>query len=200
MEEQKLEIKIKDRPLAFTDIETTGVEPVKYKKLWYWPSQKHPIEWHEIIEIGLVLVDQKNHEIISKLDVKIKPARPERMTESALKVTGYDIASWQDAVSLAQAMTRYGEMTKGAIFCAHNVTFDWSFIDLAFQKTGVKNLMDYHRVDMFTMAWDKLNNKLERFSQKTINEFLGVPPEPMPHRAINGAMAAYQNYQKLISL
>ncbi len=34
------EIKIKDRPLAFTDTETTGLEPVKYKNLWYWPSKK----------------------------------------------------------------------------------------------------------------------------------------------------------------
>ena len=186
--------------MAFTDIETTGIEPVKYKKLWYWPWPKHPIEWHEIIEIGLILVDQKNLEIINKLDVKIKPRHPERMTEAVLKVNGYDPNLWQDATSIAEAMTSYGELTKEAIFCAHNMTFDWSFIELAFQKTGVKNLMDYHRVDLFTMAWLKLNNKLERFSQKTVNEFLGIPPEPMPHRAVNGAMAAYQNYKKLISL
>ncbi len=195
-----MEIKIKDRPLAFTDIETTGVEPVKYKNFWCLPWQKQPTQWHEIIEIGLVLVDQKNLEILSKLDVKIKPAHPERMTESALKVTGYDAFAWRDAVSLAEAMTRYGEMTKDAIFCAHNVTFDWSFIDLAFQKTDIQNLMDYHRIDLFTMAWVKLNNKLERFSQRTVNEFLGIPPEPLPHRAINGATAAYENYKKLISL
>lgn len=192
------EIKIKERPLAFTDIETTGVEPLKYKILWYRPWQKQPIEWHEIIEIGLVLVDQKNLKIINKLDIKIKPTHPERMTESVLKINGYDPNLWQDAVSITEAMTRYGAMTKDAIFCAHNMTFDWSFIDLAFQKTGVKNLMDYHRVDLFTMAWTKLNNKLERFSQKTVNEFLGISPEPMPHRAVNGAMAAYENYKKLI--
>lgn len=192
------EIKIKERPLAFTDIETTGVEPVKYKNLWYRPWQKQPIEWHEIIEIGLILVDQKNLEILSKLDVKIKPAHLERMTESVLKINGYNPNLWQDAISITEAMTRYGEMTKDAIFCAHNMTFDWSFIDLAFQKTGVSNLMDYHRVDLFTMAWIKLNNKLERFSQKTVNEFLDIPPEPTPHRAINGAMAAYENYKKLI--
>lgn len=200
MEEVKLEIKIKDRPLAFTDIETTGVEPVRYQRFWRSPWLKQPIEWHEIIEIGLILVNQKNLEILSKLDVKIKPIHPERMTEAVLRVTGYDPNLWKNAVSLLEAMSQYGELTKNAIFCAHNVTFDWSFIELAFQKTGVSNLMDYHRVDLFTMAWMKLNNKLERFSQKTVNEFLGILPEPTPHRAINGALAAYENYKKLISI
>ena len=100
--EQKM--KIKDRPLAFPDLETNGVEPLRYKRRWYWPWSKYPVEWHEIIEIGLLLVDQKTLQIINKLDVKIKPAYPERMTEIVLKVNGYSSNIWKDAISLSEAM------------------------------------------------------------------------------------------------
>lgn len=177
-------MKMLERPIAITDVETTGLDSTI----------------QEIVEVGLVLVNQQTLEIIETLDVKVQPEHLETATEFALKLNGYNATDWQNALTLQVAMSLYGEKTKDAIFCAHNVTFDWSFILEAFKKTGVKNLMDYHRVDLFTMAWMKLRNSgLEKFNLNKIAKHLGIPEEPMPHRAINGTMVAYEIYKRLVS-
>ena len=177
-------MKILERPIAITDVETTGLDEII----------------QEIIEVGLVLVNQQTFEIIDTLDVKVWPEHLETATEFALKLNGYNAANWQNALTLQTAMVLYSKKTKDAIFCAHNVTFDWSFILEAFKKTGVKNSMDYHRVDLFTMAWMKLRNSgLEKFNMNEVAKYLGIPEEPIPHRAINGSMTAYEIYKRLVS-
>ena len=176
-------MKILERPIAITDVETTGLDPAS----------------QEIIEIGLVLINQQTLEIVDTLDVKVQPEHLETATEFALKLNGYNVADWQGALTLQEAMTLYGEKTKDAVLCAHNVTFDWSFILEAFKKTRVKNSMDYHRIDLFTMAWMKLRNSgLEKLNLNEVAKHLGIPEEPMPHRAIHGTMTAYEIYKRLV--
>ena len=176
-------MKILERPIAITDVETTGLDPTI----------------HEIVEVGLFVINQQTLEVLDTFDVKVRPEHIETADEFALKLNGYNDADWQNALTLQEAMTLYGEKTKDAIFCAHNVTFDWSFILKAFKETGIKNLMDYHRVDLFTMAWMKLKNSgLEKFNLNKVAEHLRIPEEPMPHRAINGAMTAYEIYKRLV--
>lgn len=177
-------MKILERPIAITDVETTGLDPAT----------------QEIVEIGLVVVNQQTLEILDTLDIKVHPEHLETATEFALKLNGYNKPDWQNALTLQAAISLYGDKTKGAIFCAHNVTFDWSFISEAFKKTGVKDQMDYHRIDLFTMAWMKFRTSgLEKFNMNEVAKYLGIPEEPMPHRAINGTMTAYEVYKRLVS-
>ena len=172
------------RFVAITDIEASGLD----------------VAVHEIIEIGLVLVDQKTFEIIDTLDIKVRPEHLETASEFSLQLNGYNEKEWQNALSLQEAMVQYSEKTKDAVFCSQNITFDWSFISAAFKKAGTKDLMDYHRIDLFTMAWLKLKNSgLESFHLKDVARYLGVLEEPMPHRAMNGARTAYEIFKKLIS-
>ena len=121
-------IEIYKRPIAITDVETTGLDPQK----------------HEIVEIGLVLIDQETGEVID--------------------------------------------------------TFDWSFILEAFKKAGQKNTLDYHRLDLFTLIWTKTrDSKIESFNLNRVAQFLGLPEEPLPHRAINGARTAHEIFKKIIN-
>jgi DNA polymerase III alpha subunit (gram-positive type) len=174
----------KDRPLAITDLEMTGLD--------------HSV--HEIIEMGLVVADSKNCRIIDKLDVKVKPEHPETADATALAVNGYKAEDWNGALTLKEAMELFAAKTKDAIFCAHNVTFDWAFMHEAFKKTGVRNQMDYHRIDLLSLAWAKLkDSELRTFRLNGIAKFLGITEEPNPHRAINGAMTAYEVYKQLFS-
>lgn len=171
------------RTIAITDIETTGLDPMA----------------HEIIEIGLFVVDQKTLSVVDRLDVKVRPEHIETAQREALKVNGYRAEDWSGAVSLKEAMTLFGEKTRGAIFCAHNVTFDWFFVHEAFRKTGVKSELDYHRIDLFTLAWAKLRKEgLEHFTMNAVAKYLGIPEESSPHRAMNGAMLACEVYKKLM--
>jgi DNA polymerase-3 subunit epsilon len=179
----KNEIRFADRPLAFTDVESTGLFADR----------------HETIDIGLVLADQRTLEIIDRADLRVKPEHIETASPRALEINGYNQRDWADAMSLGEAMAVYGPATQGAVFAAWNVTLDWSFIAAGFRKTGVENLMDYHRIDLWTLAWSKLKDTgLASFSMKDVAPFLGIPEEPSPHRGVNGAMCAYEVYRKLM--
>jgi DNA polymerase III epsilon subunit-like protein len=96
-------------------------------------------------------------------------------------------------------MKIFSGKTKDAVFLSFNVSFDWAFVKAAFRTTGVPNLMDYHRIDILTLAWAFGGDKLKKFNLKSVAEFFGVQPEPDPHRAINGAETALAILKKLKS-
>ncbi|MES2213458.1 MAG: 3'-5' exonuclease [Patescibacteria group bacterium] len=152
---------------------------------------------HEILEIGLVVFDQNTFEILDTLNVKVKSEHIENAVSAALERNGYSEVDWKDAVSLAEAVKIYAEKTKGAIFCAFNTTFDWGFMNEAFRKTKVKDEMDYHRLDLLSIAWERGLKRQESWSLKKTCEIFDVPPEPDPHSTLNGAMVAYELFKKL---
>jgi len=185
-----------DRPLAFTDLEMTGLEPIRFVNGNLQP-------WHEICEIGLVLADQRTLEILDTLDIRVKIEHINRADPKALEVNGYRKEDWSDAVTLQQAMATYNQKVTGAVFAAHNVTYDWGFIELAYKLTGITASMDYHRIDLLTFAKATLEAKgyeLDKYRLSRLAEFVGLHPEPLPHRAINGAMSAYQVYKAIRDL
>jgi DNA polymerase III epsilon subunit-like protein len=176
---------LSSRSIAITDIEATGLDPKS----------------HEIIEIGLLVIDQQSFQVIDTLNVKIKPERIETASQESLAVNGYKESDWQEAITLNEAMRLYSDKTKEAVFCAHNITFDWSFINEAFCQTSVANQMDYHRLDLLTMAWTTLANEGVRFfNLNKLASYLSISEEPAPHRAINGARTAYEVFKKLVAM
>lgn len=151
------------RPLAITDVETTGLD----------------FRRHEIIEIGLVLVDQESFKIKDTLDVKVIPTHVETASPTSSLVNGLRPGHYEGAISLAEAMAQYSAKTRGAVFASWNITFDWQFIEEAFQLTGVADGMDYHRVDIPSIVWAKLRaSGLEKFRLSEVCKFLGIEPEP----------------------
>ncbi|MDP3800377.1 MAG: 3'-5' exonuclease [bacterium] len=171
------------RPLAITDVETTGFDA----------------DIHEIIEIGLVLVDQQTLKIKDEWHIKVKPRHLRTAAEKALKVAGFNKLDWLHAVTLKEAIEIYSKKTKNAIFVAQNSFFDWSFLSQAFKETGVEDHLDYHRVDLFTLGWAKAHQLkgLKKFTLKEMCEYFKIEPEPIPHRAPNGAKKAYEVLKKI---
>lgn len=174
---------LSERPIAMTDLETTG----------------DVFGEHEIIEIGLVLFDQKTFKIINTLNIKVKPEHIENAIPKARERNGYNKENWKEAFSLNEAIKMFAEKTKDSVFCSYNVSFDWGFMNEAFRKTKIKNEMDYHRLDLMTLAWEKGMKKQGGWSLKNSCEFFGIKPEPEIHTAINGAMTAYELFKKLES-
>jgi DNA polymerase-3 subunit epsilon len=173
-----------DRPLAITDVETTGTDE----------------RIHEIIEIGLVLVDQKTLEIIEEWETKIKPMNIQSATEVALKINGYNEKEWENAPSIIEALETYSAKTRDTMFCAHNNIFDWNFLTASHRRTHVPQNECKHKVDLLTLGWEKVRNypEIQKLGLKEICLFLGIEPEPDPHRALNGARKEYEVLRKLI--
>lgn len=171
--------------IALTDLETTGLNPAI----------------HEIIEIGCVVFDSETFHISDSFNLKVKPITPWTGTDEAFAVNGYDPAEWQDALPLAIALEYYRKHTEGAMFCAHNMIFDWQFLQAASKKTGVPLDFDYHKLDLLSMAYARIpHHKMMGWSLKTICSYLRIQPEPKLHRALQGAMKEYEVYCKLISM
>lgn len=168
--------------IALIDLETTGLD----NKI------------HEIIELGFIVFDSDTCEIKHKFNFKIKPEHIETASIEALKINGYDIEEWNNAITINQALIFLTKATQDCTFMSHNVTFDWGFIDEAFKKQDIKNPYPYHKLDLLSMAFIKIpHSKVKSWSLKTIATYLGVELEPKIHRAINGAECAYQCYKKL---
>ncbi|MCR4306655.1 MAG: exonuclease domain-containing protein, partial [Candidatus Yonathbacteria bacterium] len=97
---------MKERNLAFIDLETTGLELKK----------------HEIIEIGCIVARQIPREssetggayleIIEEFEIKVKPEHIETADPVGLEINGYREDDWKDAVTLPEAMRIVAEKTK----------------------------------------------------------------------------------------
>ncbi len=185
-------VKLLDRPLAITDVETTGLDAAK----------------DSIIEIGLVLVRQPTLEIINELEVKVRLERPELMSDGARAVNGYSEEAWQDALPLAEAIRRYDASVHNAtvvladaLFSAHNPRFDHTFIETAYRELGLDRKFHYQSLDSFSVAWPAvIVRQLEDVHLNTICRMLGIPEEPKPHRAINGARCVHAVLKRMVEV
>ncbi len=175
-----------DRPWAITDVETLGLN----------------FRIYDIVDFALLLIDPKTLELIHLMDFKVKPKLPEVFDPESVAINGYNEADWREADDLDSVMKLYSKLTEGAIFVSHNVTFDYGFVDEAFAKTGVPNLMDYHRLDLFSLAWAKKSSMpgLDKLNMWALCDHFGIPKEPSPHRAINGAMCELEVLKRLMAL
>ena len=174
-----------ERNLAITDVETTGLD-------WHV---------HEILEIGVLIVDQNTFEVLDEFETKVRPEHIETADERSLEIAGYSDIDWEGALPIKEAMRRYADKVEGCIFLAHPMTVDFSFIDLSFNKSGVPNPMHYHQLDLFSMAW-ALKKEDERLPKVTLHEltkYFDLPSEPTPHRALNGARLALEILKRLVA-
>ncbi len=175
---------VTERLLAFSDFKTTGPDSTL----------------HEILEIGLVVVDPKTFRTTDHLSEKVRPEHLETAMPRALAQVCYNEFDWQGACLPEDALRHYAEKTKGAILCVSNRASNL-FLQAAFSKTGVQNEMCLNSLDFWTMAWIKLHRAgLAKFTLGEVAQYFGIPKEPRPHRALQGALDLFEIYKRLTAL
>jgi DNA polymerase III epsilon subunit family exonuclease len=169
---------------AFIDAEMTGLSILE----------------HEIIEIGAVITTP-DLKIIEEFEVKIKPVHILTADKTSLKVSNYDPDLWENAVALKEAMQMLALKTRDAIMVGHNVSFDATFLQYAFESTGVKNTMHYHKLDTISLAWAKYNKdpEIDHFSLRELCEKFEIKNEKA-HTALSDARATFELYKKLLEI
>ncbi len=177
-----------NRNLAFIDIETTGLL----------------LDKHEIIEIGCVLASRDNSsggnfKKIEEFEIKIKPQNISSADPVALKLNGYNETDWGNAVTLKKAMEILAQKTVGAVMVGHNVSFDYSFLEKAFEKTGVKNNMHHRKLDTISITFARLHDahNVEKLSLNSLCERFGVENKKA-HTALSDALATFEIFVKLM--
>jgi DNA polymerase III epsilon subunit-like protein len=178
---------ILEQSLAFVDIETTALGREK----------------GEIIELGVVVAKMKDGVLVvcDELDLKIHPKHIETAEPQALRINGYNEADWLFATTLEEAMKAFVEKTKGAIFLAHNITFDYPFIEKALVDTGLEHDMHFHKIDTLSLAFGVLHttNDMGKLSLRMLCEKYGIENKKA-HSAFADAYALYEVFKKMMNL
>lgn len=169
--------------LAITDVETTGLDE----------------RTHEIIEVGVIVVDYHTLGVIREDTFKVKPERIELASPEALRINGYNEEEWKDALSKRAALIRYDEFISKARFGGWNSPFDRRFLRALEREVGIPLPLDYHETDIASLALEILRNVAfqKKLKLDTVAEFFGLEPEPVPHRALNGARLELEVFRRL---
>lgn len=176
--------------LAHLDVETTGLVP----------------GFHEMIDLGIAYTDLDGR-VRDSLFIRVLPDDPERVSEGARRVNGFDVAVWRAHGALTPAaavdsLRRFHRRVAGdraVMLVAFNSQFDTAFLDHLFRTSGAtwRELYHYFVLDIPSMAWalgyrDLTGGELARR--------LGVADEPRvadEHTGITGAMLNVRIYQAL---
>jgi DNA polymerase III alpha subunit (gram-positive type) len=175
------------RDLCFIDVETTG--PL--------------FGFHEIIDLGLVRTAADG--AISKVEwsCRVVPRYPERITPKAQELSGFSEDGWKGASSSNSGLwERIANMFDGCVPICHNPSFDRAFVTLAAHQAGISDLkLDYHWIGTETLAWPLyLSGQVKEFSLRGLCRHFGIPEEPLPHTAIDGARTCRMVYSCLLKL
>jgi DNA polymerase III subunit epsilon len=152
---------------AVTDIETTGSNA----------------EGNKIIEIGIVISDGTN--IIDRFETLVNP---ERTIDKYIQgLTGITPAMLTTAPVWEDVAEKVYHLLHDKIFVAHNVQFDYSFIQYHLKKLGFK--WQAPKVDTIKLTRHYFKN-IHKYGLSTLIDHFSIEV-PSRHRAFGDAIAAH---------
>ena len=160
---------------AIVDIETTGGKA----------SQEG------ITEIAIVLSDG-NH-VLEEFSSLLNPQKP--IHSFVARLTGIHQAMVADQPTFAELSNKIYDMLQGCIFVAHNVTFDSSFLTMAFKELGVE--FDPPKICTVQMSRKVLPGK-RSYSLGKLCQEIGIPLQNR-HRALGDARATAKLFHLLLA-
>lgn len=141
-------------------------------------------DFHRVTEIGAVKV--KDGKIVEEFQTLINPGRP--IPPNITQITGISNQMVATAPRFEEMAGKFNEFTKGAIFVAHNVRFDYGFIQREFQRLN----LGYVRPRLCTVQEMRKNFPgLISYSLKNLTRHFNISLE-QHHRALCDAKAATQ--------
>lgn len=188
----------------FLDLEATGLDCLK----------------HAIIDIAFKIVDLSSNKICATYQNVVKQPIEVWMQNDpqSLEVNGYTIdqidnGKWPDQIKkeIIAIFTEFGIERGRAVFICQNPGFDRSFFNqLIDTYTQEKLNWPYHWLDLASMFWTvRMQNWISMgqtppnmlsLSKDSIASYYQLPPESMPHRAINGVEHLITCYQAVFGI
>jgi DNA polymerase III epsilon subunit-like protein len=174
------------KDLCFIDVETTGTV----------------FGYHELIEIAAIRTSPDAFVTLGTWQERVKPQHPERISEYAQQLNGFNVDEWSTAHVPDQDFWReFARFAQGAQPVCHNPSFDRAFLSLAAIAQGVSEIgLDHHWIGTESLAWPLYcRGRFSKLSLAALCDFLGIEREPDLHRAIDGARACRSVYVALMS-
>jgi DNA polymerase III epsilon subunit-like protein len=178
--------------MIVVDIETTGLDPKR----------------HSIIEIGAIDFNNPTNYFNGKCQIWIGA----EVDLTALEVNGFTLGEIQDQKILSQEelisdFKTWTDSIEDKTIAGQNVDFDISFLVESTRRIGQKFNWGKRKVDQHSIAYahylernirPPLKDGISNLDSDTIMNYAGLPPEPRPHRALNGARYETESLSRLI--
>jgi len=165
-----------EQKYCIVDIETNGSKPGS----------------SQVIEIGAVMV--QNSKIIDRYETFVSCTF---LPEYISKITGIEPDDLIDAPTRKEALMGLRYFMKDAIFVAHNVGFDYSFLDASFERFGLGNIGNLR---LCTIELARRTFKSERYGLAYLIDELKIETATH-HRAYSDALSAmyvlYKSFETL---
>lgn len=178
--------------MIVVDVETTGTE-------------EHV---HSLLSIGAVDFLKPGR----KFYKECRMFEGAHIMESASHVNGYTEEEMKDPSKmsdgeLVREFIAWAEESSGLLFAAHNTMFDFNFIRVTCERNHIdfpfpKRTLDLHTVCFTQMLHQGIEPPLEDgkslLNTDTVMKYCGLPTEPKPHIASNGASYAAEAFSRLL--
>ena len=160
-------IPVEEAEFCIVDIETNGSK----------------IEKHQIIELAAVKV--KNGKIIDRFESLVKT---QEINPHITQITGISADDTKDAPQLKDVLVRFKLFLGNAVFIAHDVKFDYSFICKSMQKIGLEPLLNR---SLCSLALAERTVVSYRYALSYLNETFNLNPNARHHRAMSDVITTY---------
>ncbi len=165
---------LEDTIFCIVDIETNGSKP----------------DQHQIIEIGAVKV--LNNTVIDHFESLVHCSE---ISPHITDITGISAADTRNAPSLKEVLIEFRSFLADAVFVAHSVKFDYSFISAMMEKVGLPGLMNRA---LCTIDLTERTISSYRYGLAYLNEQLELYNEATHHRALSDAITAAKLFKKTL--
>jgi len=160
-------IPIEEAEFCIVDIETNGSK----------------IEKHQIIELAAVKV--KNGKIIDRFESLVKTTE---INPHITEITGITAEDTKSSPELKDVLTNFRFFLGNAVFVAHDVKFDYSFISKSLQKIGMEALLNR---SLCSLALAERTITSYRYALSYLNDTLKLNPQACHHRAMSDVITTY---------
>jgi len=163
---------IDETEFCIVDIETNGSKPLK----------------HQIIEIGAVKV--RNRTIVDTFESLVQC---DSISKHISEITGISENDTIDAPDLKVVMEEFQLFLGSAVFVAHDVKFDYSFISAMMVRVGFEPLLN-RALCTIDMAERTISSY--RYGLAYLNEQLELYKEATHHRALSDAITTVKLFKR----
>ncbi len=174
------------------DVETSGTNPYK----------------HSILSIGAVDFFNPERQFYQECQIE----KDKEYTEEALNVNGFKKEDLNDPKkkTLEKVLNEFIEWMKPVedkTIGGHNVNFDAGFLNYSFKRYNIDFSFGHRVLDTHSLVYASMlsrNLKIPLKNEKTdinsdyVFNYVGLPSEPKPHNALNGAKMEAEALSRLI--
>lgn len=160
------------------------------------------VEKHDLTEVAIILTDSRLVEV-AKAEWRVW-ARPERISDEAAKIFGYDKELWDVAPKIRQVLTELVAMLpKGVkvIPAGQNVRMDVIFLERGFKNCDMPYPFDYHVIDLATLfySWSLISGEEpSALSLRQAAMTAGLLDGVVEHRAMADTRLTLETYRHFI--